>query len=190
MSAQEGRVRETIAAALERACSATAQALPAATRDINAWRPLEAALYCVRALARAIDRDIRQAVVVDRVMALAPQLPAHPQVQYTGLLVVGRYAEWLDAHPERLADVLHFISAALQQPSSLSAAAIALNNVCTACSTRLVDQLDALLALYTHVAGSGEMQLVDAREVVGAVSCNFLFFRWQEKIDHEFKLIN
>lgn len=85
--------------------------------DANQWRELESALYCVRSLARSVERNIKSSPGAARAMALVPQLPAHNKVQYQGLLIVGRYADWLNApdHQAGLGDVLQFITTALQE---------------------------------------------------------------------------
>ena len=69
---------------------------------------------------------------VARAVALVLHLPPHPKVQYTGLLIAGRYASWLSTEDgqQALPGVMQLITNALQQPETVAAAAVALQNVC------------------------------------------------------------
>ena len=59
------------------------------------WRPVEAALYCVRSIGDSVPSGLP---VAGQLMQLLPAIPreqASPQLRYTALLVVQRFSAWL-----------------------------------------------------------------------------------------------
>jgi transportin-3 len=158
-------------AALNAACDAIEATLTAQAP----WTEIEAALFAVRALAREVERREHAAVdaVALRALSLVLRLnEQHPKVMYTSLLIIGRYASFLssEAGREFLAPVMNTITASLQRPETLGAAAVALNNVCQDCAKLLVEARESLLALYQHVAAQGGLSLSDAIEIVEAIA--------------------
>ena len=115
------------------------------------WRGMEAALFAVRVLARCVD-VAEHTDVLPRILARIPALPPVPLLQYTAILVVGRYAEWLRKNPASLAPLLPFVTAALAEPARQDAAALAFQRICSACAPQLAPSIDSLVALYEQCA--------------------------------------
>ena len=115
------------------------------------WRGMEAALFAVRVLARCVD-VADHTDVLPRILERIPALPPVPLLQYTAILVVGRYAEWLRKNPAMLAPLLPYVTAALAEPARQDAAALAFQRICTACAPQLAASVDSLVALYEQCA--------------------------------------
>jgi hypothetical protein len=159
----------------EMALNAACDAIEATLTAQAPWTEIEAALFAVRALAREVERREHAAVdaVALRALSLVLRLnEQHPKVMYTSLLIIGRYASFLSSEAGRafLEPVMNTITASLQRPETLGAAAVALNNVCQDCAKLLVDARESLLALYQHVAAQGGLGLSDAIEIVEAIA--------------------
>ncbi|XP_010272151.1 PREDICTED: transportin MOS14 isoform X2 [Nelumbo nucifera] len=121
------------------------------------WRPAEAALYCIRAIANYVS--IVEVEVMPQVMALLPKLPQQPQLLQTVCLTIGAYSKWFDASPSGLS-VLPSVVEILMSGMSLSedsaaAAALAFRHICDDCRKKLCGSLDGLFHIY-HRAVSGE----------------------------------
>ncbi|KAK0549283.1 Nuclear import receptor [Tilletia horrida] len=108
------------------------------------WQAVEAPLFSMRAMGSRADPS--DDTVIPRIMDLVPTLPPHPKLQYAALLVVSRYTEWIDRHPDRIPTILTYVSGGLSEkdPDVAAAAAQALNYLCQDCSKHLVPFLPQL----------------------------------------------
>lgn len=97
------------------------------------WQDVEAPLFSMRAMGA--EADPRDDEVVPRIIDIIPSLPDHPKLKYAGLLVMCRYTEWIDMHPDRIPQQLSYISASLGHPDQevSAAAAQAMNFLCQDC---------------------------------------------------------
>ena len=78
--------------------SSALQSLTSAAVSQAQWRPAEAALYCIRAIAKAVPDD--ESVVLPQLMQFLPSLQIQtlpPQLLYTISLTIAAYADWLGA---------------------------------------------------------------------------------------------
>ncbi|EEB98081.1 hypothetical protein MPER_02475, partial [Moniliophthora perniciosa FA553] len=97
-------------------------------------------------------------------MDLIPSLPEHPRVRYAALLIISRYTEWINMHPEYIQSQLQYISAGFQEPDSeISAAAgQALKWLCSDCkqaSTKLLqDDKRQVYEAIAHVISAMPME--------------------------------
>lgn len=108
------RSYELCLAALESASSLS----PAAS-----WQAIEAPLFSMRSMGAEVDPSDND--VVPLIMNLLPSLPSHPRVRYAAILVIGRYTEWIDCHPEQLQFMLQYVSSGFEDPDKEVAAASA-----------------------------------------------------------------
>ncbi|XP_074589780.1 transportin MOS14 [Curcuma longa] len=141
------------------------------------WRPVEAALFCIQAVAKSVSTQ--EAEVLPQIMTLLPKLPCEPHLLQTVCSTVGAYSKWIDVAPVELS-ILPPIVGILTKGMSASedcaaAAAVAFKYICEDCSNKFVGSLDGLFHIY-HIAVSGEggykvssddsMHLVEALSVV------------------------
>ncbi len=104
-------------------------------------------------------------------MEFLPQFHARTELRYTATLIVGRYADWLNLHPQYIAQLLAFVCTGLPDTEIVAASALAFKHVCDGCRTHLammylkecfqVKRWGADAAM-THVATSESMCSVHA----------------------------
>lgn len=87
------------------------------------WQAIEAPLFSLRSMGAEVDPNDNDAVPL--IMSLLPSLPAHPKVQYAAILVIGRYTEWIDQHPEHMEFCLQYVSKGFESSDKEVAAASA-----------------------------------------------------------------
>jgi transportin-3 len=68
-------------------------------------------------------------------MDLIPSLPNHPRVRYAALLIISRYTEWVNVHPDYIRAQLQYVSAGFEDPDTevCGAAGQALKYLCQDC---------------------------------------------------------
>ncbi|KAG7099161.1 hypothetical protein E1B28_001032 [Marasmius oreades] len=127
------------------------------------WQEVEAPLFALRSMGAQIDPKDNRAV--PKIMDLIPSLPNHPRVRYAALLIISRYTEWINMHPEYIPPQLQYISVGFQeQDADVNAAAgQALKWLCSDCKQHLVDVLPTL---HNFLNTSGTKLLQDDRRMV------------------------
>lgn len=139
------------------------------------WRSAEAALYCIRAISRAVPTS--EGAVMPQVMGFLPKLPPQPQLLQTACLTIGAYSKWLSGAPNAssfLPTLIEILTRGLStSDDSSTAAAMALRHVCDACRDKLAGSLDGLFLIY-HKAVSREggykLYTEDALQLIEALS--------------------
>ncbi|KAJ3312568.1 Nuclear import receptor [Boothiomyces sp. JEL0838] len=77
-----------------------------------AWQEVEAPLFSLRTMCREVSHD--ESKYIPEIMSFLPQLPQHPKIKYAAILVIGRYAQWTNNHPEMIQYQLDFVSQGFQ----------------------------------------------------------------------------
>jgi transportin-3 len=97
------------------------------------WQEIEAPLFAMRSMGAEIDPTDNTAV--PKIMDLIPSLPMHPRVRYAALLIISRYTEWINMHPEYINVQLQYISAGFDDNDTevCAAAGQALKYLCQDC---------------------------------------------------------
>lgn len=97
------------------------------------WQEVEAPLFALRSMGAELD--LKDSVAVPKIMDLIPNLPNHPRVRYTALMIVSRYTEWISRHPDYIRAQLQYISAGFNDVDSevCAAAGQALKYLCQDC---------------------------------------------------------
>lgn len=105
----------------------------ALARPNVSWQEIEAPLFSLRSMGAEVDPADDKAV--PKIMDLIPSLPAHPKVRYAALLIVARYTEWINKHPDYIPFQLQYISAGFEDSDSqiIAAAGQALKYLCQDC---------------------------------------------------------
>ncbi|KZT44557.1 ARM repeat-containing protein [Sistotremastrum suecicum HHB10207 ss-3] len=116
------------------------------------WQEIEAPLFSMRSMGGEVD--VRDDEITPRIMDLLPQLPNHPRIRYAAMLVIGRYTEWTNMHPQHIAFQLTYLSSGFEDSDSEVAAAAgqAMKYLCKDCKRHLVPSLPQLYAFYTTAA--------------------------------------
>ena len=116
------------------------------------WHELEASLHCFRAIGGRVSSE--EGEVIPQLMAAvcSPSVvsPSAPfAVAYTALLLIGRYADWVNAHLHFLGPLLQLIVQALNHTPLQAAAAVAFKHTCDATSRHLAED-QAIAAAHIH----------------------------------------
>ncbi|KAL6883266.1 hypothetical protein ACP4OV_010680 [Aristida adscensionis] len=155
-----------------------AQAYESSNNEQNPkWQPLEAALFCIQAIAKSVS--IKEREILPQVMSLLPSLPHHEQLLQTVCATIGAFSKWIDAAPPELAilpplvDILN--KGMITSEDTAAAASMAFKYICEDCRNKFAGSLDALFQIY-HIAISGvggykvssedSLHLVEALSVV------------------------
>ncbi|KNA25654.1 hypothetical protein SOVF_004570 isoform A [Spinacia oleracea] len=140
------------------------------------WRPAEAALYCIRAVADYVSSV--EAEVMPQVMSLIPKLPHHPQLLQTVCLTIGAYSKWLDASSNGLSILPSLVDVLMRGMSTsedtAAAAALAFRHICDDCRKKLCGSLDGLFHIYQSAVypegGNFRVSAEDSLHLVEALS--------------------
>ncbi|KAH9487030.1 hypothetical protein JR316_0001096 [Psilocybe cubensis] len=127
------------------------------------WQEIEAPLFAMRSMGAEIDPEDNSAV--PKIIDLIPSLPNHPRVRYAALLIISRYTEWINAHPQYIPFQLQYISAGFEDTDAevVAAAGQALKYMCQDCKQHLTDFLPTL---HTFLTTTGTKLVQDDRRQV------------------------
>ncbi|KAF9455127.1 ARM repeat-containing protein [Macrolepiota fuliginosa MF-IS2] len=127
------------------------------------WQEIEAPLFAMRSMGAEIDNGDK--VAVPKILDLIPQLPSHPRVRYASLLIIARYTEWINEHPEYIHTQLQYISTGFEDTDAEvnAAAGQALKYLCQDSKQHLVDFLPTL---HTFLKTTGFKLIQDDRRQV------------------------
>ena len=109
------------------------------------WQEIEAPLFSMRSMGAEVNPADDE--VVPLIMDLIPRLPDHPQVRYAATLVISRYTEWVDMHPQYIEFQLGYISTGFGSTDSQVSAAAgqAMKYLCKDCKRVRDLSFDSLL---------------------------------------------
>ncbi len=122
------------------------------------WQSIEAPLFSMRAMAREVSPSEKEVLPI--IMNLLVQLPEHEKIRYAATLVLGRYTEWTNEHPEFLEQQLNYIINGFSTANSdvMKAAAQALMFFCQDCATLLTNYIEQLYTFYNGVASQLDVE--------------------------------
>jgi len=97
------------------------------------WQNVEAPLFAMRSMGAEVNPKDENAVPM--IMQLIPTLPTHARIRYAALLIVSRYTEWINVHPDYISPSLQYISAGFEDTDQdvIGAAGQALKYLCQDC---------------------------------------------------------
>ncbi|KAH9473766.1 hypothetical protein MJO29_000822 [Puccinia striiformis f. sp. tritici] len=129
------------------------------------WQDLEAPLFSMRTMGAEVDPQ--DDGVLPMIMDIIPRLPAHPKIRYATILVLCRYTEWTNLHPDGIPYQLQYISSGFEDPTQevRLAAAQAMKFLCRDCAQHLVTYLPQLHSFYQNMSltlGQDDMNEVSA----------------------------
>ncbi|KAF7985269.1 hypothetical protein HWV62_6405 [Athelia sp. TMB] len=132
------------------------------------WQEIEAPLFAMRSMGAEVEPTDNE--VVPKIMDLIPSLPNHPRVRYAATLIISRYTEWINLHPEYIQYQLQYISAGFEDSDTevSGAAGHALKYLCQDCKQHLADFLPTL---HTFLGTTGsKLAQDDRRQVYQAIA--------------------
>jgi transportin-3 len=134
------------------------------------WQEIEAPLFSMRSMGAEVDPDDDE--ILPHIMDMLPKLPDHPRIRYAAILVISRYTQWIDRHPQDLAFQLQYISAGFEMAEEevSAAAAQAMKFMCQDCNQHLVPFLPQL---HTFISSVGDRldqpDMVEVCEAIGYI---------------------
>lgn len=137
------------------------------------WQEIEAPLFALRSMGAVVDPKDDNAV--PKILQLIPQLPLHPRVRYAALLIISRYTEWINIHPNFIQPQLQYISAGFEVADLdvCAAAGQALKYLCQDCK-----QVRVFIAYFPNGYSKFFQHLVEVlptlRNFLHAVASNLL----------------
>ncbi|TXT13275.1 hypothetical protein VHUM_00642 [Vanrija humicola] len=142
--------------------------IEAMAKPTPSWQEIEAPLFSMRSMGAEVDPDDDE--VMPHIMDLLPKLPEHPRIRYAAILVISRYTQWIDRHPQNLAFQLGYVSAGfdMAEDEVSAAAAQAMKFLCQDCNRHLVPFLPQLHTFVTTVGQ--KLDQADMVEVCEAIA--------------------
>ena len=134
------------------------------------WQEIEAPLFSLRSMGSAVDMS-NEGVMLE-IMELLPKLPDHPRIQYAAILVIARYTQWLNRHPQYLAFQLQYISTAFEmgEDEVSAAAAQAMNHMFEDCRDHLIPYIPQLHSFVMSIGVRlDQAHLLEICEAIGHV---------------------
>ncbi|KAI9512824.1 ARM repeat-containing protein [Russula earlei] len=115
------------------------------------WQNVEAPLFAMRSIGAEVNPKDEHAVPI--IMQLIPTLPTHTRIRYAALLIISRYTEWINAHPDYISPSLQYISAGFEDTDQdvIGAAGQALKYLCQDCKQHLVPFVSELHAFTANI---------------------------------------
>lgn len=152
------------------------------------WQDVESALYCIRCIGEKVDYEENNFVpqIMQLIPTLSQKLPKNQQVErngskssrrgstldspelfldYTCVLIVGKYADWISKHQAYLPALLTYVVSSLNEKPLQGAAALAFKQVCESCKSLLCNET-VLRNLFVVYSGSLTLHLTDGNEIV------------------------
>jgi transportin-3 len=123
------------------------------------WQDIECLLFCIRSMAKEVSKN--ESEIMPQIMNYLIQLPENPKIRYAATLVLGRYTEWTNLHPDFLQVELNYIIEGFKLDNSsytesekmeiIMAATHALKYFCVDCKMLLIDYLEPLYNLFSNL---------------------------------------
>lgn len=121
-------------------------------RQASEWHGIEACLYSIRSVARYIADEERD--ILPFVMGLVPQLPPDvDRLRCTASALIGKFALWLDSHPQHLDPLMPYLAHGLHNPKCASSSAVAIKELCESCNKQ-TNMGDPVLQLYDGISAA------------------------------------
>ncbi len=136
------------------------------------WHGLEATLQCMRSVAKRVDMRNENKVIPEMMKVIVEIGRKSPALRYTGTLIIGRFADWLRAHPNYLWPLVKFTMDGLAAPSTsvVRASSLAFKYICSGCKNQLCRDGQRLESLFTVYGKIGKIQFQDQKEIIEALT--------------------
>ncbi|KAJ1999763.1 Nuclear import receptor [Coemansia thaxteri] len=132
------------------------------------WQDIEAPLFALRAMGAEVSSQ--ENVILPKIMDMFSQFPTHPRLRYAATLVIGRYTEWTQEHPQYVQFQLNYIAEGFKEREVAAASAQSLKYLCQDCAKYLAEHWANMLKFYNEVAASGTLDDGDVIEFSQALA--------------------
>ncbi|EMC97399.1 hypothetical protein BAUCODRAFT_33115 [Baudoinia panamericana UAMH 10762] len=150
-----------------------------ALRSLRAkdWRSVEAALFCMNAIADNVLEESSNEEALDALFSSALfreindfnlNIPA--QARRTAIDVLGSYGSYIERHAEYLPDAVRFLFASLETAALATTAAKSIAALCSACRGSLTGELDGFLQQYQRFLSGPTSDPYTKEKVIGAIA--------------------
>ncbi|KAI7866589.1 armadillo-type protein, partial [Spinellus fusiger] len=111
---------------------------------------LEATLFCLKSVSEEVSPEENEHIHKFFGAKIFGRLPreGHTRLQNTAILLMGSLSEWLNQHPQLLAQIMNYLVPCLSVPKLALSAASTFSDICDACREPLTDELDNLINTY------------------------------------------
>lgn len=134
------------------------------------WQEVEAPLFSMRSMGANVDPNDNECMPL--IMDLLPKVPNHPKIRYAAILVIGRYTQWIERHPDYIQFQLPYVIAGFDDNDIevSAAAAQTMRYLCKDCCYHLVPFLPQLYTFLTTVSSKlGHEDLLDLAAAVAHI---------------------
>lgn len=158
---------------LQKMVSLTLQSLEA--KD---WRPLEAGVFCLNALADNVLEEQAGEGALAAVFGsslfremgdFSQTIPS--QARRTAIDLLGSYGNYIERHVEYLADAVRFLFASLEVGLLANTAAKSIAALCSACRSSLTGELNGFLQQYQSFLAGPTNDPYTKEKVIGGIAC-------------------
>ncbi|KAK3117554.1 member of the karyopherin-beta [Teratosphaeriaceae sp. CCFEE 6253] len=141
------------------------------------WRAVEAALFCLNAVADNVLEDqagedlltgVFSSSLFREVGDFAQTVPS--QARRTAIDVLGSYGPYIERHAEYLPDTVRFLFASLETGLLANTAAKSIAALCSACRGSLTGELDGFLLQYQRFTKGPTSDPYTKEKVIGAIA--------------------
>jgi transportin-3 len=135
------------------------------SKNKNSWRKLESDLYFLRMIAPRVP--FLESEFVPKLMQCIPQCTDPPSIRYTGTLVIGHYADWLNEHPQLISPLIAYVVSGLSNSKTASASALSFKHLCDGCGVHMAKHyMENLFRVYTQ---SHKLNVEEQKEIVAGI---------------------
>ncbi|TKA78591.1 hypothetical protein B0A55_03875 [Friedmanniomyces simplex] len=145
--------------------------------DNKKWRAVEAALFCLNALADNVLEDqagedilagVFGSTLFREVGDFSQTIPS--QARRTAIDVLGSYGQYIERHAEYLPDTVRFLFASLETGLLANTAAKSIAALCSACRSSLTGELGGFLRQYQAFLSGPTSDPYTKEKVIGAIA--------------------
>ena len=144
----------------------------------SAWRPLEAAAFCLGGLADCGKDDARFDDALQPVFAsplfsvLRVSNPdILPKTRQTCLSLIEHYTEYFERNVSFLAPALRLLFTVLCEPSMAASASKSILRLCWSCRHHLHSEAGGFLDEYKTIVSGTQLDCISSEKVLGAIAC-------------------
>ena len=141
------------------------------------WAELEAAAFCLGALADCISEDARNDHVLSNVFSspffqLLGQAhgPIPLRLRQTGLALIEKYCEYFERNAQYLPDALNLLFGALGDPVLGGPCARSISTLCSSCRSILTGEAGAFINHYKTIRGSQVLDSLAEERIVQSIA--------------------
>lgn len=145
--------------------------------EAKQWRAVEAALFCLNALADNVLEDEPSEPILATLFGSALfrevadfSLNIPSQARRTAIDILGSYGQYIERHAEYLPDTVRFLFASLETGQLANTAAKSIASLCSTCRVSLTKELDGFLQQYQRFLGGPTSDPYTKEKVIGAIA--------------------